>query len=83
MVQGLEEVQVVGVAAGDRHTVVWTVEGQALTFGYGYDGRMGHGEEDSEFTPRVVKGLGGMQVAANCNLSPSPSSSPDPNLTLT
>ena len=35
--------RVVGVAAGDDHTVVWTDEGKAYSFGDGADGRRGQG----------------------------------------
>jgi alpha-tubulin suppressor-like RCC1 family protein len=35
--------RVVGVAAGDAQTVVWTDEGKAYSFGSGGYGKLGHG----------------------------------------
>jgi len=48
--------RVIGVSAGTTHTVVWTDEGKAYSFGYGVHGRLGHGGEENEYVPRVIEG---------------------------
>ena len=48
---------VVGVAAGGYHTVVWTGEGKAYSFGLGGDGQLGHGGEEDELVPRLIEGV--------------------------
>jgi len=49
--------RVVGVAAGGYHTVVWTDEGKAYSFGAGVRGRLGHGGEKNELVPRLIEGV--------------------------
>jgi alpha-tubulin suppressor-like RCC1 family protein len=49
--------RVVGAAAGEHHTVVWTDEGKAYSFGNGGDGQLGHGSEEDEFAPRLIEGV--------------------------
>lgn len=50
-----EGVNVIRVAAGAASTAALSADGEVFTFGYGGDGRLGHGSEESEFIPRVVK----------------------------
>jgi len=49
--------RVVGVAAGSDHTVAWTDDGKAYSFGDGEYGKLGHGSEQDEFVPRLIEGL--------------------------
>ena len=64
--------RVVGVAAGVYHTVVWTDEGKAYSFGYGKFGQLGHGGSQyvsrlafdftvwrsmDELSPRMIEGV--------------------------
>jgi len=56
-VEALVGVNVVGTAAGGDHTVVWTDEGKAYSFGYGMFGRLGHGGEENERVPRLIAGV--------------------------
>ena len=68
-IAGLVGRKVVGVAAGDGHTVVCTAEGQMYSFGAGELGQLGHGGEEDELVPRLVEGLVGKKVvgvAAGC-----------------
>ena len=62
MIQALAGKMVIGVAAGGDHTAVWTDEGQLFTFGYGDDGRLGHGGEEDEYLPRLIEALAGKKV---------------------
>ena len=61
-VQALTGNKVVGAAAGGVHTVVWTEGGEVYTFGYGRFGRLGHGGEENELGPKVVRALTGKKV---------------------
>jgi len=62
LVEALVGKKVVGVSAGSEHTAVWTEEGELFTFGYGYDGRLGHGGQAHESVPRLVEALVGKKV---------------------
>ena len=37
-----------------KHTVVWTDEGKAYSFVYGWYGRLGHGGEEDQLVPRLI-----------------------------
>ena len=58
VITGLADKNVVGVAAGEDHTVVCTADGCVFTFGHGDSGQLGHGGEEDEAVPRLVLGLG-------------------------
>jgi alpha-tubulin suppressor-like RCC1 family protein len=62
VVEALAGKKVVGVSAGTAHTVAWTEGGEVYTFGWGGEGRLGHGGEEHEFVPRVVEALAGEKV---------------------
>jgi len=65
MIEALAEKKVIGVAAGDSHTAVWTEEGELFTFGdgfYRHQGRLGHGGTQHESVPRLVDALAGKLV---------------------
>jgi len=57
LVEALAGKNVVGAAAGNTHTVVWTETGELFTFGYGNTGKLGHGGEGLELVPRLVEAL--------------------------
>jgi len=57
LVEALVGVNVVGTAAGQYHTAVWTDEGKAYSFGYGACGRLGHGGREDERVPRLIEGV--------------------------
>ena len=49
---------VVGMAGGDRHSLVTTAEGRVLAFGLGVDGRLGLGAGViTALTPTVIDGI--------------------------
>jgi len=62
MIEVLTEKKVVGAAAGDHHTAVWTDDGELFTFGAGGSGRLGHGGLQRELVPRLVAALTENQV---------------------
>ena len=51
----LAGVRVVGVAAGGFHSIALAADGRVFTFGSGRYGKLGHGDEENQFTPRVVE----------------------------
>ena len=51
----LKGVRVVGVAAGGYHSIVLAADSRVFTFGNGEWGRLGHGDEQNQLTPRVVE----------------------------
>jgi len=64
LIAGLKGIQVVGMAAGSRHTAVLTDKGEIFTFGEGKGGCLGHGNEETELLPRLVEGLTASKIVA-------------------
>ena len=62
LVDGLAGTRVVCVTAGGHHTAVCTDAGQLYTFGRGFYGQLGHGQEQDEWVPRLVQALVGRTV---------------------
>ncbi|PIA28431.1 hypothetical protein AQUCO_06900004v1 [Aquilegia coerulea] len=67
----LNNVRIKMVALGSEHSIAITDEGEALSWGAGGSGRLGHGHQSSilgflrsssEFTPRLIKTLQGHKV---------------------
>eukprot|EP00922_Rhytidocystis_sp_ex-Travisia-forbesii_P069899 GHVS01104376.1.p1 GENE.GHVS01104376.1~~GHVS01104376.1.p1 ORF type:complete len:573 (+),score=92.44 GHVS01104376.1:178-1896(+) len=48
---------IVKVSCGDQHTAAITETGSLFSWGLGTSGRLGHGSEQSEYTPRLVAAL--------------------------
>ena len=48
---------VVGIAAGQQHTLAWTEAGAVYSWGAGAGGCLGHGDEDDVWQPRLIAGL--------------------------
>lgn len=61
-VEGLGKLVISGVALGTSHSAVLTQDGQVYTFGYGGDGRLGHGDDRDVLFPRQVQALAGKDV---------------------
>ena len=61
-ITALSEHHVIGVAAGDGHTVFVTAEGKVFACGWGEFGRLGLGNEDNQLTPQEVTSLSGYHV---------------------
>jgi E3 ubiquitin-protein ligase HERC2 len=62
LVDALVGKKVVGAAAGQYHTAVWTDEGELFTFGNGDHGKLGHGGQQTELVPRLVEAMAGEKV---------------------
>ena len=59
VIETLRNVRVVAIAAGYKHSMVLTDEGEVLSFGDGHAGRLGHGDEENQLVPKVIAGLHG------------------------
>ena len=57
-----EGVVVCAVAAGRLHSLCLTDEGKAYSWGEGDDGRLGHGDGESCFVPRLIRGFGAVRL---------------------
>jgi|EP00942_MAST-04A_sp_MAST-4A-sp1_P001101 alpha-tubulin suppressor-like RCC1 family protein len=53
----LDSLQVSGISCGAEHSVAVNNDGKVMTWGLGEKFRLGHGEEESEGSPRLVEGL--------------------------
>eukprot|EP00743_Colponemidia_sp_Colp-15_P007507 GILK01008114.1.p1 GENE.GILK01008114.1~~GILK01008114.1.p1 ORF type:complete len:750 (-),score=75.21 GILK01008114.1:177-2426(-) len=57
LMQDLEGVNVLQVAVGDSHTILCDDEGFVYTCGSGKNGRLGHGTDANELTPKKIQWL--------------------------
>eukprot|EP00966_Prymnesium_polylepis_P020330 468369-Prymnesium_polylepis.1 len=64
VVPGLAAVRVSSVAASTLHTLALSEDGVVYSCGWGADGRLGHGDEEDQLTPRVIEGLLGVCACA-------------------
>jgi alpha-tubulin suppressor-like RCC1 family protein len=64
VVAGLGGVRILAVAVGGMHTLACSDEGVAYSFGYGMEGRLGHGDEAVQHTPKVIEVLQGVCILA-------------------
>jgi len=62
LVEVLAGKDVIGATAGDHHIAVWTEAGELFTFGCGRRGVLGHGGQEDELVPKLVKALEGKDV---------------------
>jgi alpha-tubulin suppressor-like RCC1 family protein len=53
LVEALVGKKVIGAAAGDNHTAVWTATGELFALGRGGSGHLGHGGQEHERVPRL------------------------------
>ncbi|KAJ1611420.1 putative uvb-resistance protein uvr8 [Cryptosporidium canis] len=61
-VKGLEGEKVIQVSCGDYHTGCLTDDKKALTWGLGLQGRLGHGDTQDVFTPKLIESLAGLPI---------------------
>ena len=64
VVEALRGERVAAISAGDFHSFVLTREGALLSCGYGWKGRLGHGDEEDQHLPKLVEALRGVRVVA-------------------
>ena len=63
-IAALQGVRVGAVSAGYEHSLVVSTAGRLYSFGCGMCGQLGHGDDASQFAPRLVKALQGVRVSA-------------------
>ena len=65
LVKGLRDLtRVVDVACGVYHTLALTVDANVYSWGWGNDGRLGHGEEYYVLSPRKIEALAELEVSS-------------------
>ena len=62
LIEALQEVRVVGVAAGYCHSLAVTEAGRVYSCGHGAFGRLGHGDEEEQHTPKLIEALQEVKV---------------------
>ena len=62
VVEALRGVRIVNISAGATHSLVLTEAGEVLSFGVGLGGRLGHGDEEVRYAPKVVEALRGIRI---------------------
>lgn len=55
IISTLFNVIIVGITAGQYHSMALTASGSVYTWGWGIHGQLGHGSSDSEYTPRLLQ----------------------------
>ena len=63
-VSALSAVKVASVGAGDSHVLAATDAGEVFTWGVGFYGCLGHGDETSLTTPKLVEKLRGERIVS-------------------
>jgi len=56
--------RVVAVSAGPGHSLAFTADGAAWSWGRGSDGRLGHGNAQFQLLPKKIEALAGRRVVA-------------------
>ena len=73
IIEALRGKKALQVSAGEQHSLVLLEGGGAMSFGSGWDGRLGHGDEEHQRTPKLIeaaaRGVRVVEVAAGCSSS--------------
>ena len=56
--------RVVAVSAGAQHSLALAADGSVWSWGFGGQGRLGHGDEQDQLLPKKVEALAGQRVVA-------------------
>lgn len=68
LVEALKDLVIVQVSSGSRHSGAITSEGVLYTWGSGTDGKLGHGNSDSVYTPKILSAVeNAVQVACGAS----------------
>ena len=61
-IEVLADVEIIHASAGSGHSLAVSASGQLYTWGQGYNGRLGHGNQETKPQPEVVEALLGVSV---------------------
>ncbi len=64
LVSALSGVCIENVGAGDSHVLATTTSGQLYSWGVGYYGCLGHGDEKSLYVPKIIDALSGRFIVS-------------------
>ena len=62
LIEALRGKKVLQVSAGGMHSLVLLEGGGVMSFGWGAYGRLGHGDEEQQHTPKLIAALRGKKV---------------------
>ncbi|KAL0895990.1 hypothetical protein ABMA27_011981 [Loxostege sticticalis] len=62
LIESLSGERVVGIACGSAHSACVTARGHLYTWGMGEYGRLGHGDDITQLSPKMVEALAGLRV---------------------
>jgi len=62
LIDTLDDPNIVQVAAGVSHSLAVTDNGDVYSFGFGSNGRLGHGDTDSQTTPKLIDALDNLNI---------------------
>lgn len=69
LIQALDQIKIKRVCAARRHSVVLDSEGRVYSFGSGEDGKLGHGNELDQLSPKQIVALQGHKIIdASCGV---------------
>jgi len=63
-VEAFDGQRVLGVAVGGQHSLALTADGAAWSWGDGFFGKLGHGDEQEQLLPNKIEALAGQRVVA-------------------
>ena len=61
-VEALAGRRVVAVSAGEYHSLALTADGSVWSWGFGGDGRLGHGDVQNQWQPKKVEAFAGQRI---------------------
>jgi alpha-tubulin suppressor-like RCC1 family protein len=64
VIEALAGVKVRAVPVGSDHSLVLSEDGVVYSFGDGFHGRLGHGNNENQHTPRAIEALRGVKVSS-------------------
>jgi len=64
VIEALAGVKVCAVAVGADHSLVLSEDGVVYSFGEGDFGKLGHGNEERQRTPKAIEALQGVRVSS-------------------
>jgi len=62
LIDALDGLNIVQVAAGDFHSLAVTDDGDVYSFGLSSDGQLGHGNTTQQNTPKLIDALDGLNI---------------------